>query len=101
MDAEINDNSHATLESWRFVQQILADLTRTVTEDATSERELREGLRVLAKATALCAELSVEADAERPHFFDMCSDTRMIGGPNPDGRYLLAMIRGDRSYRVT
>jgi hypothetical protein len=31
----------------------------------------------------------------------MCSDTRMIGGPNPDGRYLLAMIRGDRAYRVT
>jgi hypothetical protein len=25
----------------------------------------------------------------------------MIGGPNPDGRYLLAMIRGDRTYRVT
>jgi hypothetical protein len=25
----------------------------------------------------------------------------MIGGPNPDGRYLLAMIRGDRTYQVT
>ena len=46
-------------------------------------------------------ELAVEADRECPHFFDMCSDTRMIGGPNPDGRYLLAMIRGDRTYRVT
>ena len=31
----------------------------------------------------------------------MCSPTRMIGGPNPDGSYLLAMIRGDRTYRVT
>ena len=25
----------------------------------------------------------------------------MVGGPNPDGRYQLAMIRGDRTYRVT
>jgi hypothetical protein len=90
-----------TLESWRFVQKVLADLTETVTEDAIDERELIEGLQVVAKVTGLCAELSVQADSERPQFFDMCSDTRMIGGPNPDGRYLLAMIRGDRAYRVT
>ena len=25
----------------------------------------------------------------------------MIGGPNPDGNYYLAMIRGDRAYRIT
>ena len=25
----------------------------------------------------------------------------MIGGPNPDGNYYLAMIRGDRRYRIT
>jgi hypothetical protein len=90
-----------TLESWQFVQQMLADLTRSVTEDAIDERELIEGLQVVAKIIGLCAELSVQADPERPAFFDMCSDTRMIGGPNPDGRYLLAMIRGDRAYRVT
>jgi hypothetical protein len=72
-----------------------------VAEDAIDERELIEGLRVIAKVTGLCSELSVQADAERPHFFDMCSETRMIGGPNPDGRYLLAMVRGDRTYRIT
>ena len=80
---------------------MLADITQTVTDDAENERELLEGLRVVAKVTALCTELSVEADPERPRFFDMCSHTRMVGGPNPDGSYLLAMIRGDRTYRVT
>jgi hypothetical protein len=25
----------------------------------------------------------------------------MVGGPNPDGNYYLAMIRGDRRYRIT
>lgn len=96
-----NDLAPASLEAWKFVQQMLADLTQTVIEDATSERELLEGLGVLAKTTALCTEMTVEADAQRPRFFDMCSDTRLIGGPNPDGRYLLAMIRGDRTYRVS
>lgn len=96
-----NDWAPKTLEGWRFVQQVLADITETVSEDAQDERELLEGLRVIAKVTGLCTELSVQADAERPRFFDMCSPTRMIGGPNPDGRYLLAMIRGDRTYRVT
>jgi hypothetical protein len=80
---------------------MLADLTKSVAEDAIDERELIEGLQVVAKVTGLCAELSVQADTERPEFFDMCPDTRMIGGPNPDGRYLLAMIRGDRGYRVS
>jgi hypothetical protein len=96
-----NDWAPKSLEAWRFVQQMLADVTKTVTDDAVDERELLDGLRVIAKVTALCTELSVEADAERPRFFDMCSPTRMVGGPNPDGRYLLGMIRGDRTYRVT
>ncbi len=56
---------------------------------------------MISRVTALCSELSVEADPELPWFFDMCSPTRLVGGPNPDGTYLLAMIRGDRRYRVT
>ena len=86
METDGNAAAPKTLESWRFVQQMLADLTQTVTEDAIDERELIEGLRVVASVIALCSELTVEADPERPWFFDMCSDTRMIGGPNPDGR---------------
>jgi len=101
VNAESNDWAPASLEAWGFVQQMLADLTTTVIEDATSERELLEGLGVLAKTTALCTEMTIEADAQQPRFFDMCTDSRLIGGPNPDGRYLLGMIRGDRTYRVT
>ena len=98
------NNTHPapqTIEAWTFVQQMLRDITRIVAEDAENERELIEGLRVVARVSALCSELTVEADPELPWFFDMCSPTRLIGGPNPDGAYLLAMIRGDRAYRVT
>ena len=87
--------------AWQFFQQMLADVTKIMTEDAESERELLEGLRLIARVSSLCAQMSVEADAERPTFFDMCSANRMVGGPNPDGNYYLAMIRGDRSYRIT
>ncbi|MED5811734.1 DUF1214 domain-containing protein [Mycolicibacterium sp. 050232] len=90
-----------TVEAWQFVQKMLGDITEIVKTDARDERELLDGLRVVSRVTALCSELSVEADPELPWFFDMCSPTRLIGGPNPDGRYLLAMIRGDRTYRVT
>ena len=89
------------LAAWQFFQQMVADVTKVVTEDAESERELLEGLRVIARVSSLCSQLSVEADPDRPSFFDMCSPTRMIGGPNPDGNYYLAMIRGDRRYRIT
>src|ERR1700742_2184859 len=87
--------------AWQFFQQMLTDVTKIVTEDAESERELLEGLRVVARVSSLCAQMSVEADPDRPSFFDMCSENRMIGGPNPDGNYYLAMIRGDRRYRIT
>ncbi len=80
---------------------MIGDITNIVTEDAETDRELIEGLGVISRVTALCSELTVEADPELPWFFDMCSPTRLVGGPNPDGRYLLAMIRGDRGYRVT
>lgn len=87
--------------AWEFFQQMLADVTKIVTEDAESAPELAEGLRVVARVSALCAQMTVESDPERPSFFDMCSENRMVGGPNPDGKYYLAMIRGDRRYRIT
>ncbi|ORW30109.1 hypothetical protein AWB91_22300 [Mycobacterium paraense] len=87
--------------AWQFFQQMTADVTKIVLEDAESERELLEGLRVIARVSSLCSQLSVEAAPGRPSFFDMCSPTRMVGGPNPDGNYYLAMIRGDRRYRIT
>ena len=80
---------------------MLADITKIVTEDAQSARELLEGLRVIARISSLCSQMSVESDLGRPVFFDMCSDNRMIGGPNPDGNYFLATFRGDRRYRIT
>jgi hypothetical protein len=96
-----SDWAPRSLESWSFVQKVLVDMTETVKKDAETEAELLEGLRVITRVTALCTELSVDADPDLPFFFNMCTPSRQIGGPNPDGGYYLAMIRGDRAYRVS
>jgi hypothetical protein len=88
------------LEAWRFVRQMLDDLTKSVEAEAENELELLEGLRVLARATALCSELSLDIDPEAPWFFSMNTEARLIGGPAPDGEYFLAMIDGRHRYRV-
>jgi hypothetical protein len=79
---------------------MLDDLTTMVETTAETELELLEGLRVLGRTTALCSELSLDVDADAPWFFSMNTPARLIGGPNPDGEYFLAMIRGSRRYRV-
>ena len=87
-------------QAWTFVRQMLDDMTDMIVEEAESELELLEGLRVLGRITALCSELSLDVDVESPWFFPMYSEARLIGGPNPDGEYQLAMISGAHRYRV-
>jgi hypothetical protein len=90
-----------TLEGWALVQSMLADLTAAVEKEAETDLELVEGIRVLGRITALCSELSLDADPDVPFFFDMNTEARYVGGPNPDGSYQLAMIDGRRRYRLT
>jgi Protein of unknown function (DUF1214) len=90
----------ASLEAWALVRTMLDDMTTMIGEDAETELELIEGLRVLARVVALCSELSVDIDVAKPWFFPMSTEARFIGGPNPDGEYYLAMISGSNRYRV-
>ncbi len=90
-----------SLEAWAFVRKVLADTTEMITQDARDERELLEGLRVINRVATLCTELSLDTDTDQPHFVEMNTPFRLIGGPNPHGFYPLAMISGDRAYRVT
>jgi hypothetical protein len=90
----------ATWDAWSLVRRMLDDMAAMVRADAETELELLEGLRVLGRATALCSELSLDVDGESPWFFSMNTEARLIGGPNPDGEYHLAMIDGSHRYRV-
>jgi hypothetical protein len=89
-----------TLEGWNLVRTMLDDLGKQVQAEAETELELIEGLRVLARVTALSAEVSLDVDVEKPWFFSMDTEARYVGGPNPDGEYHLAMIDGRHAYRI-
>jgi len=90
----------ATLEAWNLVRTMLDNLTTVVLEDAETQLEMIEGLRVLARVTALCSELMVDSDPELPWFFGMTTLDRYVAGPNPDGVYHLCTIDGTRRYRI-
>jgi hypothetical protein len=68
-------------EAWAFVRSVLDDMTAMVRDDAETPEEELEGLRVLARVTALCAELSVDVDPELPFAFPMSTPLRQVGGP--------------------
>ena len=89
-----------TIEGWNLVRTMLDDLGTQIQAEAETDLELIEGLRVLARVTALSAEVSLDVDPEKPWFFSMDTEARYVGGPNPDGEYHLAMIDGKRGYRI-
>jgi len=91
----------ATAEAWALVRALLDDMAAMVAKESETELELVEGYRALGRITALAAEVSLDVDPELPWFFPMNSPARMVGGPNPDGAYHLAMIDGARRYRVS
>jgi hypothetical protein len=95
------DRGRLSLDAWKLVRQMLDDMTAMIEEDAETELELIEGLRVLGRVTALCSELSLDVDAEQPFFFAMATQARLVGGVNPDGEYPLAMIDGRYRYRIS
>jgi hypothetical protein len=100
-DGEQAKEGSSTLEAWSLVRRMLDDMTDMIRSEAETELELIEGLRVLGRITALSSELSLDVDPESPWFFSMNTETRLVGGPNPDGEYHLAMIDGRHRYRVS
>ncbi len=101
MSGAVEERGRATERGWGLVRTMLDEMADMVRTEAESELELVEGFRVLARVTALCAELSLDVDPECPWFFPMNTEARFVGGPNPDGDYHLGMIDGTHRYRVS
>jgi hypothetical protein len=65
------------------------------------EFEVLEGLTYTLHLLSEVTELIVEGDPERPRFSSIVSPARKFLGDNPDSLYQQALIRGDRSYKIT
>ncbi|MBM4243032.1 MAG: DUF1214 domain-containing protein [Deltaproteobacteria bacterium] len=95
-----HDLAPRTREAWQLVRSMLDDLTRIVETDAESELELMEGLRALARLTALCSETSVDADHELPFFRQLNTPIRQLGAANPFVTTHVAILDGRLRYRI-
>jgi hypothetical protein len=67
----------------------------------TDELDVVEGFRYVTQLLSEGFELLAEADPERPRFSNIVSPARKFLGDNPDAIYQQAVIRSDRSYRIT
>ena len=101
MSGSVEMRGQVTEEGWSLVRTMLDDMAEMVRREAETELEFVEGMRVLGRVAALSSEVSLDVDVEDPWFFPMNTEVRLIGGPNPDGEYHLAMIDGAHRYRVS
>lgn len=67
----------------------------------TDELDVVEGYRYVTELLSEASELFIEGDPQRPRFSSIVSPARKFLGDNPDSLYQQALIRGDRSYRIT
>ena len=83
--------------------ELLAEIERRMFSPewrVQTAQDVVDGQRLVLSLVAAATDLYFEADPERPRFVSMVSPTRKFLGDNPDARYFLAPLRGDRSYRI-
>jgi hypothetical protein len=91
-------------EAFNQLIRLLADVRDDYvlsSERKPDELDAVEGFRYVFHLLSEGTELFLEGDPERPRFSSIVSPARKFLGDNPDAIYHQAVIRGDRSYRVT
>jgi hypothetical protein len=91
-------------EAFNQLIRLLADVRDDYVlspERKPDELDAVEGFRYVFHLLSEGTELFLEGDPERPRFSSIVSPARKFLGDNPDAIYHQAVIRGDRSYRVT
>jgi hypothetical protein len=91
-------------EAWDRFCDSLKSAGRYVLQDGAPDGGLdrAEGYRMLTRFISLAFEQLIErSDPDHPSFHRVNTDIRKYAGDNPDQDYPLAIIAGDRTYRIT
>lgn len=91
----------ASARSFALLQRALEEMRQLVLEDAESEQEAAEGLRMLLKVFAMAAADSLQGDLANPLFRKLDPRWRDVGAYNPDAEYDQAWIDGRYGYRLS
>ncbi len=102
---EINKENANSLsaKAWKqFITKLDEAGTNILNElGAVDARERAEGFRYLTRLISIGLEMHLEhADAARPTFSRIITDTRKFIGDNPDTEYDYVSLDGDREYRI-
>ncbi len=76
-----------SVQAFERLQAILDELKEMVLEDAETEREASEGMRVILRVLAMSSDVTGDANPKAPHFARMDTKIRKVGGDNPDAEY--------------
>ena len=91
-------------EAFNQLIRLLADVRDDYVlspERKPDELDAVEGFRYVFHLLSEGTELFLEGDPERPRFSSIVTPARKFLGDNADAIYHQALIRGDRSYRIT
>lgn len=98
------DLAPRSTDAFNALVRLLADVRDDYVlapQRSRDELEALEGFRYVFHLLSEGTELFLEGDPERPRFSSIVTPARKFLGDNPDAIYHQALIRGDRSYRVT
>lgn len=89
---------------WRDFCHRLAGAADVLDRDVAPSTSLdqAEGVRYLSRLTRTALNMLVDSsDPDFPRIFLLTDDAIKIGADNPDNLYQQAVVRGDRTYRIT
>jgi hypothetical protein len=75
------------VKAFEQLQVTLNQMKEIVLEDAETEREAYEGMRALLRILSMSSDVTGDAFPQAPHFARMDTNTRKVGGDNPDAEY--------------
>ncbi len=90
-----------SVKSFEQLQRSIEAVKRMVLEDARTEEEAIEGLRMILKHLASSTNDSINTDFRNPLFAKRDPRNRDIGAYNPDAEYDQATIDGRHDYRLS
>lgn len=90
-----------SVKSFEALQQSIEEVKQMVLEDARSEREAAEGLRMILKHLASATTDWVKPDFKNPLRLKHDPRNRDIGAYNPDAEYDQALIDGRFDYKLS
>ncbi len=90
-----------SVKSFEALQESIEEVKQMVLEDARSEREAAEGMRMILKHLASATTDWLKPDYKNPLRLKLDPRNRDIGAYNPDAEYDQALIDGRFDYKLS